>query len=282
MTGKDTLGDRMKGYEKVFDHVLPPGDPSDTDPSVILRLDGNSFHKLTSQHFKAPFDDRFKDAMYAAAIAVLDYCRGKLAYVQSDEISVLLVNDPGSVFLRNRIQKMCSIMASACAVRFSKEASRSTGDDIEARFDCRCFPIPRDDVINYFEWRQRDAMKNAVNSIYYWKLRETMGRKAATSNADGVAMELKTLALREHGILIEQYPAHYIRGAVVFKEKIETPVEDVAPSEIIDRYNKHGQMVIRHAWKVDKDIPVFSDRGYLQSLTGTLPPVEGADRPADQ
>ena len=54
---QDKIGDRMKGHEKSFDFTIP------ASSRVILRLDGNSFSKLTRSHFVAPFDDRFKDAM---------------------------------------------------------------------------------------------------------------------------------------------------------------------------------------------------------------------------
>jgi tRNA(His) 5'-end guanylyltransferase len=270
----DELGNRMKAHEKAFDFTLPPGQ------HVILRLDGNSFHKLTRGHFIAPFDERFKEAMYQAAIAVLDYCHGKIAYVQSDEISIL-IDDPGegNEMLKNRVQKICSLVASACAVRFSKAASASTGKDIEARFDCRCFAIPRDEIINYFVYRQRDAIKNAISSIYYWKLRETMGTRAATAKAEGLPNTSKEFFLRdEHGITIDQYPVHYIRGALIYKQSNEFRVEDKLDAEKVEKYKQHGKTYVRKVWFVNKEIPVFSGSGYLQSLIGIWPPVDALDR----
>jgi len=275
MAGEDVIGNRMKGYEKEFDFTIP------ASSRVILRLDGNSFSKLTRSHFVAPFDDRFKDSMYRAAIAVLEYCHGKIAYVQSDEINVLFDDrGEGNEILNNRIQKICSLVASACAVKFSKAASAATGEDIDAQFDCRCFAIPIDEVIGYYVWRQRDAMKNAVNSIYYWKMRETMKSKAAEARSDGVSNDEKEAILdKEHGVKIGQYPLHYIRGAVVYNRTILTPIEEVAPPGVIEKYKKQGQLVTRHEWFVDKAPPVFAGSGYIQQLTGIRP---AGTRPVDQ
>ena len=274
MVDNDILGNRMKGYEKALDVAIPAGQ------HVILRLDGSSFSKLARAHFAAPFDDKFKDAMYEAAIASIDYCRGKIAYVQSDEISILLDDRcDGHEMLKNRVQKICSLVASACAVRFSKVASAAAGKDIDARFDCRCFAIPRGDVINYFIFRQRDAVKNAVSSIYYWTLRKTMGAKSAAAAAEGVSNEKKEFLLRdEHGISVDQYPVHYIRGALIYKRTTETPIEDVASEDIIEKFNKRGHVVVRRAWFVEKEVPVFSRGGWLQSMIGIWPPVEKLDR----
>ena len=260
----DELGDRMKGYEKEYDVTIPK------NQRVILRLDGNSFHVLTRAHFEAPFDDRFKESMHQAAISVLDYTHGVLAYVQSDEINVLLgERQEGEEILKNRVQKICSIVASTCAVTFSKAASTALGEDIAAQFDCRCFPIPRDDVINYFVWRQRDSMRNAINSIYYWKLRETMGMKAATRKAEGTRNDQKEFTLKdEFGITIDQYPVHYIRGAVAYKRQRFLRIEDLATPEIIEKYKKQGGIVTRHEWFVDKEMPVIAECGLFQSLTG--------------
>lgn len=254
----ENLGDRMKGYEKVFDRELPPRQP------VIVRLDGNSFHEFTASRFEFPFDAKFKNCMNEAAIATMKYCNGSMiAYVQSDEISVLLRNDLNpdmGQFLNGRIQKICSLVASACAVRFSKEVSKLTGKDEEVQFDCRCFVMPANDVVNYYEWRQQDTIKNAINSIIYWKLRGEMGAKAAQRKLDGIPTDSKQEILeREYGIKIDDYPSYYIRGSCIYKVEKTMPIEEVAPPEIIDKYNKHGEMVTRHEWKIDKEIPIFHE-----------------------
>src|SRR5690606_15755000 len=50
----DPLGKRMKCYERAAEAVLAPRLP------VIIRLDGNSFSRLTRKlRFNKPFDERF-------------------------------------------------------------------------------------------------------------------------------------------------------------------------------------------------------------------------------
>jgi len=34
-----------------------------------------------------------------------------------------------------------------------------------AMFDCRAFNIPKEEVCNYFIWRQQDATRNSINSL---------------------------------------------------------------------------------------------------------------------
>jgi len=46
-------------------------------------------------------------------------------------------------------------------------------------FDSRVFNIPREEVANYFIWRQKDAMRNSVNMLgqYHFSHRELQGKK---------------------------------------------------------------------------------------------------------
>ena len=51
-SSKDTLGDRMKGYENAYRFYLPRRMP------VIIRIDGRAFHTFT-RGLQKPFDSRF-------------------------------------------------------------------------------------------------------------------------------------------------------------------------------------------------------------------------------
>ena len=82
---KSSLGDRMKKYEMVprifLTHRMP-----------MIRIDGRSFSKFTRGYDK-PWDIRIKSSMTAAAEALMADVQGaKIAYLQSDEISIL-IND---------------------------------------------------------------------------------------------------------------------------------------------------------------------------------------------
>jgi len=83
---KSSLGDRMKGYENVTRNYLTRRMP------VIIRLDGKAFSTLTSKMDK-PYDHGFKNIMMHVAEYLVENIMGcKLAYVQSDEISLLITD----------------------------------------------------------------------------------------------------------------------------------------------------------------------------------------------
>jgi len=89
MTSKDSLGDRMKAYENVFNSKLPIRLP------IILRIDGKSFHSLTKKWKLDPaFDIDFRNIMSHTATYLCKNIDGaKLAYTYSDEISIIIRND---------------------------------------------------------------------------------------------------------------------------------------------------------------------------------------------
>jgi len=83
---KQSLEDRMKFYyEKNTCTKLPENIP------VILRLDGRAFHTLT-RSLERPYDLKFIEMMNAVALDLCDneIQNAKLAYLQSDEISILI------------------------------------------------------------------------------------------------------------------------------------------------------------------------------------------------
>ena len=80
------LGERMKMYEHVWRHKLIRRMP------VIIRVDGKAFHTFT-KGLNKPFDDIFMDAMQATAEYLVREIQGcKFAYVQSDEICLIIIS----------------------------------------------------------------------------------------------------------------------------------------------------------------------------------------------
>ncbi len=81
---KDSLGDRMKGHYESRTRVLLP-----RRTFVVLRIDGVCFHGYT-HGCERPYDLGLMSDMDATALALCRNIAGaQLAYVQSDEISVL-------------------------------------------------------------------------------------------------------------------------------------------------------------------------------------------------
>lgn len=168
---KDSLGDRMKdNYENRYRMKLIRRTP------VIIRLDGKAFHTVTKKCDK-PYDIRFIRTMLMTTRHLMENIQGaKCAYVQSDEISILL-SDYDKIgtdaWFDYNLQKIVSVSASMASVYFSKE----WGSD--GLFDCRAFNIPKEDVTNYFVWRQNDWMRNSVQMLgqYHFSHKELHKKK---------------------------------------------------------------------------------------------------------
>jgi tRNA(His) guanylyltransferase len=160
--GGDSLGDRMKRYEDVSRIKLMRRNP------VIIRLDGKAFHTWT-KGLDRPHDATFIAIMANVTKYVTDNIQGGVfAYCQSDEISILLRdydNLNTESWFDNNIQKMVSISASLATAKFNELAKEAFEDKPLALFDSRAFSIPKDDVPNYFIWRQQDAVRNSIRAV---------------------------------------------------------------------------------------------------------------------
>lgn len=163
-----TLGDRMKEYERKSEKegCLDPHAP------VVIRLDGCAFHTWVKRAgCVKPFDQRMIDAMQVTANELCKSIQSAvMAYVQSDEITVVLRNDQSEnsdPWFGNRIQKLCSISASMAGCFFNKYARQLFGEDCpDAFFDSRVMFMPsRDEVFNCILWRQNDCIRNSVSGL---------------------------------------------------------------------------------------------------------------------
>jgi len=164
---KDEIGNRMKKqYENRTRYSLP------RRTYTIIRIDGKAFHSFTKKmNCKRPFDFDFMSNMNKTAIKLCNEIQGaKFAYVQSDEISILLTDFDKittDAWFDNNIQKITSISASIGTAHFNKYInSVSPCNPYLAFFDSRVFTIPDHyEVANYFVWRQQDATRNSVQLV---------------------------------------------------------------------------------------------------------------------
>ena len=164
MANKDTLGDRIKSYERVYNQKLTPNSP------LFIRVDGKAFHTFT-RGLEKPFSQLLIDAMTYAARETAKQMQGfKLAYIQSDEATFLLTDY--DTFETNgwfdyKLNKIVSITASLFTAHFNyywyKNYNRPKPD--LALFDARAFTVPKDDIANVFIWRQRDWERNSIQML---------------------------------------------------------------------------------------------------------------------
>src|SRR5271167_4207704 len=107
-TRRDDLGDRMKRHEKATSFTLP------CRTYTILRVDGRAFHTWTRGLTK-PYDLDMMSCMDAAAITLCKEISGaQFAFVQSDEISILLTDFAdvtSQAWFDGNIQKTVSVAA---------------------------------------------------------------------------------------------------------------------------------------------------------------------------
>ncbi len=94
----------------------------------------------------------------------------RFAFVQSDEISILLTDfeEVSSQSWFDSNLKMCSVSASMATSAFNAARLKRVGaEDMKwAEFDSRVFQIPQKmEIENYFIWRQQDTTRNSISSV---------------------------------------------------------------------------------------------------------------------
>lgn len=155
----DELGKRMKeNYENRTRYFLP------RRTYTVIRLDGKAFHTFTA-NLKKPYDKDLMNVMDETAKYLCEEIQGaQFAYVQSDEISLLLTDFEKittDAWFDGNIQKIASVSASLATAIFNKVKTFNPGT--WALFDARVFTIPDPiEVENYFVWRQKDAVRNSI------------------------------------------------------------------------------------------------------------------------
>jgi len=160
---KDDLGTRMKTqYEQRTRTFLP------RRTYTMIRLDGKAFHTFT-RGMDRPYDERFMYAMdYTAMHLCLEIQGAVMAYVQSDEISILLTDFDKittDAWFDGQVQKIVSVSASMATAFFNEYINHDVQrmNHKRAFFDARVFTIPDPvEVENYFVWRQKDAVRNSL------------------------------------------------------------------------------------------------------------------------
>jgi tRNA(His) 5'-end guanylyltransferase len=129
---------------------------------VIIRIDGNAFHTLTKKCEK-PFDNHLSESMEHTAIKLCEKIQGvKCAYSQSDEISILLTDFDTlntEAWFGYRVSKLESVSASMAASYFT--IYWGNGKKAMA-FASVARNYPKEEVCNYFHWRQIDWLRNSI------------------------------------------------------------------------------------------------------------------------
>lgn len=237
-----TLGERMKGYEHSARFYLTRRMP------MIIRCDGKAFHSFT-KGFEKPWDDDLRDAMTEAAKALLqEISGGKIAYIQSDEISVLVTDYDSLEFepwFSKSVQKTCSVSASIATMAFNRHMTEQDRKN-NACFDARCFILPESEVNNYFIWRQQDAVRNSIQG---YGQRYFSHKQLHKKNCGAI----QEMLFQEKGINWNDVDTWKKRGWCVTRKVVSKDIE--------------GVEAIRTSIEPDWEIPTFTqDREYIEKL----------------
>ena len=267
---KDSLGDRMKQYEGIPRISLMRRNP------VIIRIDGKAFHTFT-RGFRRPFDDILIESMQETMKYLCENIQGcKIGYCQSDEISLLLTdyeNINTAAWFDYQVQKMCSVAASMATLAFNQvfwDKIRDLDHDyyeyptkefnelIEiyykalekgAMFDARCFSIPKEEVCNYFLWRQNDCVRNSIQMVAQANFSH---KQLQNKSCD----ELQEMLWQEKNINWNDFETVKKRGSCCTK---------IGKHTVIDIQT--GEQKERLAWEIDREIPIFTqDRNYIEKF----------------
>lgn len=271
MLVKDDLGIRMKTfYEQIPKTKLMRRCP------VMIRMDGKAFHTFT-RGFQKPFDEILIQTMQETAKCLCENIQGcVLAYTQSDEITLVLVDYKkltSSAWFDYEIQKMCSIAASMTTVIFnnlfykkaysyiSKNGDRDSTSsycaalhkamDKGAMFDARCFNIPKQEVTNCIFWRQLDASRNSIQMLGQANF-SYMELQNKSCN------DIQDMLVTQKGINWNDLPTHQKRGSCVVKKDTKSCNGD---------FMKNNSR-LETKWVIDKEIPIFKGEGreYIDKL----------------
>jgi len=219
---KDQLGDRMKEFYEDRSRIYLP-----RRTYSVIRIDGKAFHTYT-KGLERPFDMPFIEDMDKTAAYLCKNIQGaKFAFVQSDEISIVLTDFEKiqtSAWYDGNIQKITSVSASIATAKFNElrvqrayYSNEELGyglDEIKpnlAFFDSRVFTIPaREEVINYCIWRQQDTVRNSISSV----AQSLYSPKELHGKNTNVQQEM----IFQKGINWDKYNPKLKRGRIILKE----------------------------------------------------------------
>lgn len=239
----DSLKEKFLYYRGLTDYRLSK------DNYVMVMLDGRSFSKKIKKRFKRPFDEAFINIMNETAKYICEKVSGcKMAYVQSDEINLVLhTTELQEPFFANRLCKLQSIIASMATSKFNQLVLLNDVQDLPCskedvvdiirnmslfEFDCKAWSVlDANDAYASILYRQNDCVRNSKEAVAQWKFSPNELHRKTTD--EQVAMLLK-----EHGI---NWWGDFNDG--------EKYGRFVVPKEFV-KIDDNGKEIHRHKWEI--------------------------------
>lgn len=200
-----SLAERMKRYEQTTRQLLP------RRTYTLVRIDGRAFHTYLRNAVK-PFDQAFMTHMNDVAIRLCEEIPGaQLAYVQSDEVSILFVDFESTTtepWFGGKVSKIVSVSAGLASAYLAQLRYFEPG---LPHFDSRVWTMTDPvEVANYFVHRQQDAVRNSI---------QMAGQAYFSHKAlEGVPVgQIQEMLFSQHGVNWNDYPVGCKRGRLVAK-----------------------------------------------------------------
>lgn len=286
----EKLKDRCDYYRSLTDYRLTP------NSYAIAILDGHRFSRLIKNKYERPFDKRFMGYMDKTARYLCEKMQGvKLAYVQSDEISILITDfetPETSTPFGYRICKLQSLLAGMASSKFNQLAiadeirtksynttltdCEGTIYDVEdclisienanlVEFDCKVWTVPDyNTAFSWFLWRQNDCVRNSKQQLAQLYLQP---KQVFKLTADQQVAKVK----EENGIDWEKdFSDGEKYGRLIYKEVIEANriVVDNETTGLDGRpiTNFGTQVYTRRVWKSHEASPFFDRDNIIRTL----------------
>jgi tRNA(His) 5'-end guanylyltransferase len=114
-------------------------------------------------------------------------------------------------------------------------------------FDARCFSIPKEEVCNYFIWRQQDATRNSIQMVGQANFSH---KELQNKSCD----KIQDMLMLEKNINWNDFETVKKRGSCCTKTGKHTVVN-----------LQTNEQVERLTWEIDTEIPIFTqDRNYVE------------------
>ena len=273
---------RMQNYKYTSDQSLMRRTP------VIIQIDGMHFHTFTKGLDK-PFDEILVRSMQDTAKYLCENIQGcVLAYTQSDEINLLLIDYQrldSQAWFDNRIQKLTSAAASLATLEFNRRfaervrlmrtmvlhenhpdnSNEKTHETVKylkkfgaakkgATFAACAVGLPQDEVTNFFYWRQQEAIRNSIQMVGQANFSHT---ELQHKFCEDIKQMLRDKSEATGGTIKpwEDYPMFLQRGTCIIKNE-----------EVLDQDDP--EIYKRFYWDVDENVPIFKGdgRNYINKL----------------
>lgn len=259
----------VKSFER--ENILLP------QTHIIIRVDGKGFHKFSDfYNFEKPNDINALNIINLSAMKMMEtFPDIIMAYGDSDEYSFLLRKN--CELFERREFKLITTFASffSSYYQFYWNAQNSPEDQLKIdrlpTFDARAIVYPnRENIIDYFSWRQVDCHINNLYNTTFWMLvlKGGMTTQEAENRLIGtLSSDKNEILFKEFGINYNNEPEMFKKGTIYVREVNDFPIGKYMENPTIDnlqrilKRNKKSSINKYHCDLIKESF--WNDRPYL-------------------